>query len=106
MKIFIITLLAAVGFFAVVAADNKTANAWPPKVTFSEALRLAEEHIRTNKVDTSHQVLSGLAIHTSPDGGQYWQATWSKTNLWVSGGSFWVRVYMDRRVMFIREECG
>jgi len=98
MKAFIIILLAAVGFFAVIAAD-KPIHAWPPKVTFPEALRLAEEHVRTNKVNTSHQFLSGLVIHTEANGGQYWQATWSHTNRWIDGGFFDVLIDMDRRVI-------
>jgi hypothetical protein len=91
-----------VGLFAVMAAD-KPVPAWPPKVTFAEALRLAEEHLRTNKIDTSRKFLSALKIHTEPDK-QYWQATWSDTNQWVSGGFFQVWVYMDRRVIIVPGE--
>ncbi len=99
MKRFTIIVLAA-GVLAVVAAE-KASDSWPPKLTLQEALRLAEEHVRTNKIDTSHQYLSGIRIQTDKDGNHYWEASWMDTNQMVKGGYFLVRVHMDRTVTFV-----
>ena len=95
MKSFIIILLATIGVFGVVAADS-----WPPKVSLPEALRLAEEHVRTNKIDTSQHCLSEIKVHTDLKGSHYWQVLWANadTNRWVSGVHFWIRVHMNRTV--------
>jgi hypothetical protein len=100
MRTFTIILLAALGVLALVAAEKVT-DAWPPRVTLPEALRLAEEHVRTNKIDTSQQYLSAIRIQTDKNGSHYWEASWMHTNQMVRGGFFMVRVHMDRTVTFI-----
>jgi hypothetical protein len=101
MKTFTVVLMAAFGALVVVACDS-----WPPKVTLPEALRLAEEHVRTNRIDTSQLCLSEITVHTNPKGNHYWQVLWTNadTNRWVSGAHFWIRVHMDRRITLVPGE--
>ena len=72
-----LALTAIVGPFSTSAAVDKPARAdGIPRVSLREAVSLADEFLRTNKIDTSHhQMLEGtLGIY--PGGSNYWDLRW------------------------------
>ena len=55
--------------------DRKT----PPPVTLPEALRIAEEYVRTDKIDVSHRYIYS-AVLAAFDGKDYWYVKWLPTD--------------------------
>jgi len=93
------SLTAIIGPFSTPAAVDKPVRVdGTPRVSLREAVTLANEFLRTNKIDTSHhQMLEGtLGIY--PGGPNYWDLRWSPTNKTAGDGFIDVRIDMDRTV--------
>ncbi len=94
--------LAAAAAGASRAADPtppaKVADAWPPAILIAEAIRLAEDHVKAERIDTAEHYLSSAQLRT--DGKLRWEVRWDgvdRPDRLVKGNWFIIRVGMDKQ---------
>ena len=103
-----ISAFGAVGFAAAGvswAADPvppaKVADALSPTVTITEAIRLAEAHVKAEKVETAGRYLSS-AQFLQTEGKARWEVRWDSTDRLVKGDWFIIRVGMDKQAVTVQ----
>ncbi|MCX7591119.1 MAG: hypothetical protein N2255_05765 [Kiritimatiellae bacterium] len=92
-----IVTISLAGMWGVLCTAQNPA-LWPPPVlTLPEALQIAQEYVRTNKIDVSNHFLASVTLSVS-EGKDYWDVTWLNTNRCVKGNWFLLRVDMSKKV--------
>lgn len=77
------------------APPAKVADAWPPAILIAEAIRLAEAHVKAERMDTAGHYLSSAQLRT--DGKLRWEVRWDDADRLVKGNWFIIRVGMDKQ---------
>jgi hypothetical protein len=99
MKTIILLLLVAAFVRPFYAADRETPRIdGLPRVSFREAISLAQEYLRTNTIDTTGHQMSEATLGRYPGGANYWDIRWTPANKTATDDVIELRVDMDKSV--------
>jgi hypothetical protein len=93
------SVLLSLGLAAALILSLSAAESGIPPVSMREAVSLAEEFLRANQIDVSHQQMSKATLGKYPGGPDYWDLHWSDPDTTVKRDPVDLRIEMDRTVI-------
>jgi hypothetical protein len=94
------TILFAIGMILLQFVFGTNSFAAAPTLPLKEAIGIAEQHIISQKIDTSRHYLASVKV-VREKAGDFWEAQWLLKDEQIKGGWFMIRVSMDKSVTHV-----